>query len=305
MKRMGNLQVLSAGLVAAGLLGLPQADAAIAPPVSTGLVVAIDASDATTSGGFVTSANDQSGNGHHAVGAFGPMLVANATPTGAGVFRFDGDTQYLDIAGSAAFDNTSLTTFIVFQTPEMNASSRITASAYSDINPGLAGDQSHYQVNGMFAAPSSGTNRLNLQGRSVTGGATTVRTDPDTMSVDEFYIGVGVYTAGTGDLAITAIDPLGASSTGTLGGASPGLSGHLFTRIGASGTTSAATLTNYFEGDIAAILIYNRVLDVGERAAVESYLRDAYQVQVPEPASAALLLSAGLAVLARRRAAHD
>jgi hypothetical protein len=54
----------------------------------------------------------------------------------------------------------------------------------------------------------------------------------------------------------------------------------------------------WFDGDIAEVIIYDRLLDANETAAINDYLTAKY---VPEPGSAMLLLLAGLVGLRARR----
>ena len=72
----------------------------------------------TGAGGIVTSWNDQSGTADNAtLGAWAdyPLLVSDATPTGADALKFDGDDDYLDTGSISALATQTTTWFIVFK----------------------------------------------------------------------------------------------------------------------------------------------------------------------------------------------
>jgi len=67
--------------------------------------------------------------------------------------------------------------------------------------------------------------------------------------------------------------------------------------LGSSGDLSTA-----FEGDIAEVAIYSPALNAGQRAEVEQYLADRWNVSLaPEPSTLVLLLAAGLLFGMRKR----
>lgn len=60
---------------------------------------------------------------------------------------------------------------------------------------------------------------------------------------------------------------------------------HKYTRIGATGGASSAyssTFPNFFNGHVAAVLIYNRLLTTSEQIEVEKYLRKTYVARRPD-----------------------
>lgn len=256
-----------------------------ATPVEDGLVVRFDAATVQTTveqppanpPKLVTSWPDRSGNDNHAEPVENvdiPRFTAGATPAGGGAVTFDGDIpQYLEVGPNSAFDGGQYTVYSVFRTAVMNQG-RILNSAYLDGNPAEPGDQSNYAMWGMMPGPTSQMN-FRFQTRSVSGttfGFVAAGTPNNTVTANTFYIGGGYWDTTTGETTSIRVDGAGQRETGTASGANAIPTGHLFTRIGSGSSTVNANPAATFSGDIAELLVFNRVLSGTERQAVEDYL---------------------------------
>ena len=284
-------------------------------PVTTGLIVHLDASDVTTDGfGNVTSWNDQSGQGNHATqgdAGMQPTLESSVTPTGADVIRFDSQDdstpEHLLIGSNATdFDAVGLTWFVVYSADLQTNNRRLTSTAYSDVDPGAAvADESQAwgSITDVSTAVDDSGNGYRSLGRTSSEGfnaASAGGGTPTAFAAGEFVVGTS-YLDTTTDVVsamLTLADGTQFSDSNT--GATLQLSGHLQTLIGAQTGDDLVIDSNGWAGDIAAFVVYNRVLSPTERADVTEALRQAYTV--PEPASLALLLACGTVPMLRRRA---
>jgi hypothetical protein len=70
--------------------------------------------------------------------------------------------------------------------------------------------------------------------------------------------------------------------------------------IGARETSGGAGWEQFLDGDIAAVVIYNRVLSDEEAKLVSHRLADNYGLSIPEPSALVLLVTAGLMLVQRR-----
>ncbi len=256
-----------------------------AAPVETGLVLKFDTSAMQTvveppeeTLPLVTAWPDRSGRQNNAVAVESidvPRFASSATPTGGAAVTFDGDGQYLDVGSSADFSSGQYTVYSVFRTTAMNQG-RILNSAYLDAIPQTEGDQPNYALWGMMPGPNS-TSNFRFQARGIHANETAYTfvaagTPNDTVSPDTFFIGGGSWNATTGEVTAIVINGSGQRETGSASGADSVPADHLFTRIGAGASPNTSTHDAFFSGDIAELLVFNRILTSQEQQAVEDYL---------------------------------
>lgn len=275
-------QFVQAWLIAPLTILLASAASAL-PPVTDGLITALDGTDVTTNGSLVTSWNDQSGHNNHATQSTAdsqPMLVTAATVNGTNALSFDGLDDFLDIMPNPTdFDKNQFSWYVVHQ-PTAADNSRLLNSSYADIDPIIGGDQ----FGGQTWATLAGTNaRHRAMARDVTNSFNAANTPNGSLLIDQFNI-TGATWDGTNETTdnLTAILVTGtdsqieASTTayGLDGNAVP--TGHMRTRLGAGASfndsSAIETPSLPFTGLIAEVLIYDRVLTPSEQQSVGSYL---------------------------------
>ena len=247
------------------------------PPVTTGLITALDTTDITLDGSSVTSWNDQSGSLNHALQATAdsqPVLVIGVTPKGGAAVSFDGVDDFLDIFPNPTdFDSTGFTWYIVHQR-DSTSESRMFTSCYADIDSLTPGDQYSGQAWGSYAGTLE---RHRAVVRDIGNGFNVANTSP--MVTGNFYVTGATWdtTSSTENLTAVLLAGLGDRVSGTADVIdSAELSGHLRTRIGASASYNdpfaIETPISKYDGQIAEILVYNRVLSAAEQTSVENYL---------------------------------
>ncbi|MCC6682566.1 MAG: PEP-CTERM sorting domain-containing protein [Phycisphaeraceae bacterium] len=249
-----------------------------APPVTTGLIGAYDASDVTLDSGAVVSWNDQSGQGNHALqanAAFGPTVVTGGMLGGTDALSFDGSTQYLEIGPNGTdFNGGQWTWYAAFVTDQQNQG-RILSAAYGDLDPG-AGVVENNQFWGIFPGGGGTASQFRAATRTLVSGSlvfTAANTSVNTVEIGENYIAGGAWDNNNqllDAMIVSKANARDAVQVALPGQASP--QDHRWVRVGAGSFTTASNLTTYYDGLIGEILIYNRVLDANERAQVESYL---------------------------------
>lgn len=220
--------------------------------VGTSLKLWLDSSDTST---ITASANkvslwlDKSGNNNNAAQATGanqPTLTASRI-NGLPALVFDGATSYLETSTALlnSFTNTSATLFIVTKCSVIKASSIISASPTSALfNIHLPWtDQVAYWDYGGF-----GSGRLTgAWGGTVNTPYAWTFDVNSTIEQNIYRNNVMIATKASGLLYA-----FGTTQT---------------TRIGIQATTG-----NFYNGDIAEILIYNRFLTDAEKSTVNTYL---------------------------------
>jgi hypothetical protein len=229
-----------------------------------------------TSGGNVTAWHDVSGNGHMATQgtpAAQPTLQPNVMEAKPVVHFDGGDSLVLPTPSDLGIQGQDYEMFIVAR------------SASSAIQFLIAGDKEDYEIhlNGDAGARfipngySSGAGASDL-------GAATDYTD------GEPHIFAARLLAGTGHAGIVRVDGVESTDLTAFDGRSSANDPLLL------GQREDGSYR--LSGDIAEVLIYDRVLTAAERRAVEDYLRLTWIT--PEPASI-VLVAGGLVALLRRR----
>ena len=284
-------QSLVKGLAGAGIATLMCTAAQAAPGDIPGLSLQLEADvGLTMDSGNVIGWQDQSGQNHNASGVGGFFAqVGGATMNGIAVPTFS--DSYLLIAGQP-ITSQQFTIFTVAATPQTGGSNgfRELVSNWSFTNTltsvflGTVGDSATPSTTLRLTDDVGGANdaaHLQTGVSSITNPAAGfVLTGVSGAASSELYLGQGLaHSAG----ALTLRDLTGAWV------------------IGAQGDTGG----EYWNGQIAAVIIYDRELDAAERTQVIDYLGQKYLglPPVPEPGSWALMLGGlmGLGALARRR----
>lgn len=257
------------------------------PPVLNGLILHLNGMNLITDEEDVMEMVDVSGNENNAIAYVHdpqpakPTLIASATPSGQDAVRFDGIGGYAEIASNPEdFDGRAKTTITVFRPTHLAGSDYMTNTAYEILDPSVSLEEQsglRTRTNQIRAFGDQGGN-LRVSQRNVTGGFVGVSTENGSISAGEFLIGINQWRE-NGDLAsiVRKADNERFESVGT--GADSEPSGHLNTRLGgtsAIGDAEDAVPGEFFEGEIAAFLIYNRELSESELGQVESHLSDVY-----------------------------
>jgi hypothetical protein len=254
----------------------------------------------------VTSWTDLSGHDHPAIKSTGsgytmPLYEANQTPTGQPALKFnpnnftgvaptnDDTKECLDIGGTTDLDMTDgITWYIVYQTNTSNDNRRQIGSGYDNIDPGTStynyltwGSTDGVTPTGTPTPPPA-VNSYRATARdttSPTGTLVTAALPSETTNVTDYYIGGGVWDNAADTIMGVIVKRDGTRVTTANTGATAVPNKNKFTRIGgAGGSTSQYPTGNtaFFNGHIAAVLVYNRKLSATEQVQVETYLRRTY-----------------------------
>lgn len=270
-------------LIAGGEAGDPGA-----PPVTDGLIFHVNAMNVVTDGETVTQLLDLSGRDNHAIAHVHnpqpglPTLVVGATPSGQDAVQFDGVGSVADVSSNPEdFDGRAKTTIAVFSPAYFDTADYVTTSAYEILDPTLPPEEqspNRTWVNQIRAATDTGAH-LRVGGRSASGGVVNVSTENGSLkAAGEFLIGT-VHWRENGDLASVLRNADNQRFEAVTTGADAVPTGHIVTRLGgnfATGDAGSPGEGGFFEGEIAAFLIYNRELTSSELLAVEDHLFDTY-----------------------------
>lgn len=257
------------------------------PPVTSGLILHLNGENVVTDDGLVTEIVDVSGRNNNAIARVHdprpglPTLLGGVTPSGRDAVRFDGVGSYADVASNPEdFDGRAKTTLVVFRAEHLAGSDYIFNSAYEILDPALPQNEQsdlRTRTNQMRAYEEGGGN-LRVSARNASGGFVGVSTPEGSIRAGEFMIGVN-HLRENGDLASIVRDQMNQRHITVGSGADADPSGHINTRLGGTNAAGEAVTPGegeFFEGEVAAMLVYNRELSDSELQQVESYLYETY-----------------------------
>ncbi len=226
----------------------------------------------TASGGAVTVWADQSGNGNDAtqpIEPYAPVLVEDAV-NGKPVLRFDGETQYLDVASAPSVAITAdITSFYVAKFDDFAVTRTIWTKCVG-ANP----RPRDYSVAAGTGVPtvSRGTSDGNAPVAAASG-----------FPAGQYLVaGFQVEVANVMHYLFDQPIGGGVHGYGAVDEGSP-------LRIG-----SRDDLTTWMKGDISEIVVYNRALSAADRDLLVTYLASKYGMPLIRPATIQPVLSIAL-----------
>ena len=241
----------------------------LAPPAELpvgGLVLLLDAGNAALEeidGGEVTTWRDASGQNHDAVTVSGqaPTLVTG-TLGGDAVLRFDGLDDYLNLpSGFTDFTN-GLTLFVVARPTGVQAGSKLM----------LLGNGAG-QANVGFGRNGGGDG---LQYFTTDGGGNYGWFGTDAaLTTHEAALYTVAQDGGAANASVTATVSKNGAAVGSGSVYVPPLATRASNYLGRSYWAG----DGYFQGDVAEVILYDRVLSTAEQDAVRAYLAEKYELE--------------------------
>jgi hypothetical protein len=253
------------------LVTVPGPPPVLTPPAgipTAGLLLVLEATNAALelpAGSEVTTWRDASGQGHDAVTLSGqaPTLVTG-TIGGEAALRFDGHNDHLQLTGDFADFTAGLSLFVVARPTTVQAGSKLmllgNGMGQANVGFGRHGSSAALQY---FTTDSQGSYAWFATDEALTLGAAALYTVVQGSGTANSQVPATVSTNGVvvGSQSVY-VPPVVARTLNSLGQSYWGSDG-------------------YFQGDFAAVLLYNRALSPAEQAAVQAYLADTYALDVP------------------------
>ncbi|HEY9684984.1 MAG TPA: FN3 associated domain-containing protein [Oculatellaceae cyanobacterium] len=236
-----------------------EVDATALPISRNGLVAWFDANNGvTTSGTAVTSWSDLSTNQNSATQGTStkrPTLTTNAI-NGLSAVTFNGTSQFLQLPSSSSLSNFSsgVSMFAVIKPTAVTAGARV-----MDMGNGATSDNLQLQL------PSTTSASL----YTYNGSTPSSVTSSSGITLNQFQL-LEAIDDGSGTASIFTNGVLGGQNT------SMGTINNITRANNFIGQGSAGG--NYFKGQIAELILYNRGISVTERATLEGYLLSKYQL---------------------------
>ena len=239
--------------------------ATVLPPVTGGLLIGVDGSQAKTSGGAVSRWTDQAALGGaqnfaQTVAPNRPVLLTDFTmPDGSlhNILNFNGTNQYLSLDAESSL---STNTFTVFAVVRGNAMQDDTTSYFiSNYDTTVRWGMGERNGNNMWFLLARGTTlRIpNMEG----------------ITQDQWHIVSMSWNGVSGEVSGRSLSQEGDLVSLLNTGAFNTPRAHIHTRLGCN---ADSTLNYFFNGQMAELLIYNRALPSDELLRVEEYLNYKY-----------------------------
>ncbi|MDA3926477.1 MAG: alpha/beta hydrolase-fold protein [Kiritimatiellae bacterium] len=252
--------------------------ATVLPPVTAGLLIGVDGSNATTSNGAVSSWNNQVTEGGardfiQTVAANRPGVLTDfAMPNGSlhTILNFNGSNQYMSLDSESSLSTNLFTILAVVRGNAMEDGA--TGYFLSTYDTAVRWGMGERAGNNMWFLLARGTTLLipNITG----------------ITQDQWYIVSMSWNGVTGELSGRSLNQSGTLATLLNTGAFNTSRPHIRTRLGCNSDSS--TLNYFFDGQIAEILVYNRVLPTDDLLNVEDYLNYKYLQYWPKGTTLAI-----------------
>lgn len=130
----------------------------------------------------------------------------------------------------------------------------------------------NYATWGCMPHTVDGKVRFRAQARTAEGDFVAANSEPGTLTKNAFVVAGGSWDAEKGELAVMVLGPDGQRHVETAAGAQASPRDHLFTRVGGSSTPNNPDPFGMYNGLLAEVLIFNRLLTGPEQQTVEQYL---------------------------------
>jgi hypothetical protein len=230
-------------------------------PSCVGWFDAADREAITSSGGLVSNVRNKANVQNPFVQATGgnQPTTGSSTMAGKNVLTFDGTSDYLSCNALAAFftgNDTSVSAFAVYNSGSLSGSPTIFSAGNSGNNTNL------------FAHDNGGSNSFRVFKRDdlsvLDQVVTTVASVSSPVMMSMSCAGTTIKARKNGALFANGAFNVGVTTLNAF----------------AIGARPTSTITSFFTGDIAEIIIYSRALSDTEVASIEDYLGNKWGISV-------------------------
>ena len=252
-----------------------------AVPFSGGMTLWLNANESTSitkdGSNRVAAWNDLSGSGNHATQTNNdnkPIWNGSGTLNGRTTIQFDGAVStlgdYMSLGTNDLFDVATTNGFSFYSIAKLDAT---TITTYPSLLSAQAGQSQQIQF---FRTARAGYDQLSFGSLESSRLRAASATDFNTnwQMFGTFYNGAGKSTAGNYELGIDGKDQ-------TLSGSSSFASNTTATSyLGASGDAVGVRTDQNWLGDMAEVLVYDRLLNTAEQYITENYLSSKFNLDL-------------------------